>query len=86
MRVKPKRSLLESASGLVSRDLRSDRHNLAVDPETPIALDAYDAVIVGAPIHDSHDDAWLADYLLDAVTPLLGHPAPRPSRRVGVRL
>ncbi|QEF98967.1 Protoporphyrinogen IX dehydrogenase [menaquinone] [Stieleria maiorica] len=48
---------------LAEQGFASDRHNIAVDPETPIALDAYDAVIVGSPIHYSHYDARLADYL-----------------------
>ena len=43
--------------------LPCDRHNIASDPDDPIALDAYDAVSVGSPMHYSHYDARLADYL-----------------------
>ena len=48
------------AQRLAEKGLPTDRHNIAVDPEDPIALDAYDAVVVGSPVHYSHYDAQLA--------------------------
>ncbi|QDV44322.1 Protoporphyrinogen IX dehydrogenase [menaquinone] [Stieleria neptunia] len=48
---------------LTEQGIATDRHNIAVDPNRPIALDAYDAVIVGSPIHYSHYDVRLAEYL-----------------------
>lgn len=40
-----------------------DRFNIADDRRDPVALDTYDAVIIGSPIHYSHYDRRLADYL-----------------------
>jgi menaquinone-dependent protoporphyrinogen oxidase len=51
------------ANQLTKLKLAVDRHNIAIDPDEPIALDAYDAVIVGSPIHYSHYDSRMASYL-----------------------
>ena len=53
------------AERLRSDGFPSDEYNIAADPDDPIALDAYDAVMVGSPMHYSHYDQRLADYLTD---------------------
>lgn len=60
---------------LAAKQFPADRHNIAIDPEDPIALDAYDAVIVGSPVHYSHYDARLAHYLKSFQTPLKEIPS-----------
>lgn len=63
------------ADQLAAKHFPTDKHNIAVDPEDPIALDAYDAVIVGSPVHFSHYDARLASYLKSYQTPLKDIPS-----------
>ena len=51
------------AKQLIQRGFPTDCQNIGVDPEDPIALDAYDAVVIGSPVHYSHYDARLAAYI-----------------------
>lgn len=51
------------ANRLSAKGFPADRHNIAVEPDKVIALDAYDAVIIGSPMHFSHYDRRLADYI-----------------------
>ena len=51
------------ARGLADRDIPVDRHNIADESVVAVSLDAYDAVVVGSPMHYSHYDVRLADYL-----------------------
>lgn len=60
---------------LDARKMPSDQHNIAIDPSEPIAVDAYDAVIVGSPIHFSHYDVRLSDYLKEYRTALREIPS-----------
>ena len=50
--------------GLAQHNIPSDLHNIADESVTP-ALDAYDAVVIGSPMHFSHYDSQLADYLTE---------------------
>tara|TARA_R110002049_G_scaffold50370_3_gene143113 strand:+ start:156295 stop:156930 length:636 start_codon:yes stop_codon:yes gene_type:complete len=51
------------AENLITRGYPTDLHNIANQTVSPVALDAYDAVVVGSPMHYSHYDAPLAEYL-----------------------
>lgn len=60
---------------LNERQCPADHYNVALDPNDPIALDAYDAVIVGSPVHHSHFDTRLAEYLKNFSEPLREIPS-----------
>ncbi|MCG8653704.1 MAG: menaquinone-dependent protoporphyrinogen IX dehydrogenase [Pirellulales bacterium] len=60
---------------LKSLHFPADLHHVADEEEEPVALDAYDAVIVGSPMHYSHYDSRLAKYLQDYSTALADIPS-----------
>ena len=63
------------AERLSERNVPVDLHDVADESVTAVALDAYDAIIVGSSIHYSHYDPNLADCLTQFRTALTEIPS-----------